>query len=379
MSDFRIKYILFAALVFVSVQSSAQNGYYVTDSVYTNTQQIKDMGDVANAEACHLLRSGEIIRMSPYEVEEYGLPDGRRYISKEIKTGGERKRVFLELLETGDVDLYYYRASGIKTFFIETGEKHLKELPRKSPQTGNIYYKDYLKYLTTDYTPLSEQSHRINYTGISLEYFIQAYNQRKIVELPYRRYGLKAHVNFTRHIVNILTYGMELEDIDLTYNSGFGFGVFTDIPVYSDKISLVLEAGFSGGEYIYYGSDENTEYVFTCDVASLDVPVTLRYSLGGEKVRTHLNAGSIVSFNVRDRLYMYKANISPGLIEIDKIKDNDYLPGREIGLSLGAGIKVPLKDKMDILIEGSSNFIVPLLEEAGLSRTAFQLTLGLIL
>ena len=113
--------ILWLVLFFMPVVAYGQNEYYSIDSsIYVGVKLI-DGGAILNSRICQVKKDGEVVEYSPYEVKEYGFKDGRVYVSKEIQlSDSSKRRVFLERLYKGKANLYYYRAKGIKTYYIET-------------------------------------------------------------------------------------------------------------------------------------------------------------------------------------------------------------------------------------------------------------------
>lgn len=72
-----------------------QSTYFITDSISSFGANIIDYGDLLNARFCTVETANGIIQYTPNEVKEYGLKDGRIYVSKAIFANDSLKKFFL--------------------------------------------------------------------------------------------------------------------------------------------------------------------------------------------------------------------------------------------------------------------------------------------
>jgi hypothetical protein len=72
-----------------------------------------------NAQFIDVATKGDTIRYTAHDIVEYGSRYGKIYVSKEINIDGTNKRVFLDRLVMGDVNLYLYKERNLETFFVE--------------------------------------------------------------------------------------------------------------------------------------------------------------------------------------------------------------------------------------------------------------------
>ncbi len=373
----KVIFIIILIIVY-SDYLSAQEVYYLTDSVLTYTSAIVDKGEIENAKACHILKNREIILLSPEEVLEYCLEDGRKYFSREINTGSGIERVFLERLSYGDIDLYYYRERGLKTFFIETDNTGLKELPRKDRETGSVSFREYLEYLTGTFEPVSGLCYKASYTRHSLYYFVFAYNEGLDIKLPYNRYGVKFRMGNTRYFYASERSASGLAQLKYSYFPDFGFGLFMELPFYKNKIDLVVEMGMRRNRFMYYGSGYRTEYILIADIIGIELPLTAKYYIGNRNIKPYILGGPVLGFNFRSEGDLYCAVATDDMIDITLSDVGKIIPDREAGISLGAGVNIPVKAGFSILAEMSGSYIMPLLQDANLKKTSLQFSFGLI-
>src|SRR6266542_643848 len=115
-----MKRILYLILFLIqSFIVNGQRGYYVKDSLISVGVMLIDGGAIQNAQQCQIEEKKKTLIYSPDEIKEYGFNGGSVYISRIIKIDNKERKVFLERLNEGSINLYYYKDRKGKKFFLE--------------------------------------------------------------------------------------------------------------------------------------------------------------------------------------------------------------------------------------------------------------------
>ena len=130
--------ILIGLLVILSggilyAQTDFRPGYIVKDSGDTLYGSIDYRGDLFMCSSCKFKDADNAINdYSPADIKEYKFIDSKYYISREI----DRKRVFLEYLFNGEINIYFMRDDKGDHYYIDKEGEKLTEIPIE----GDIKY-----------------------------------------------------------------------------------------------------------------------------------------------------------------------------------------------------------------------------------------------
>jgi hypothetical protein len=339
---------LILLIAFFPVLSFGQTEYYSTDSATSAGIELVDGSALVNSRLCQVKKGAEIIEYTPYEVKEFGFKDGRVYISKEIQLPDTSKKVFLERLQKGRLTLYYYRAKGIRTYFIERDSTLFVEIPKQN--TVNQHYSDQLSILTHDCTNVSDACKLVKYNKRSLSELIARYNNCELKPFPHFRYGLLVGYEFLK--LNPLSSQNEfLEYFNFHYDGSFSIGLFLDQPVFVSDFSLHAELIYSKHGYSYNKLIDNKDLDFVANISSLKLPFLLRYVYPSNKFRPFVNTGLIASYIIKNETLLYETIITQDKIVINDTETNTLIDDVQIGFSIGGGIENELNSKHSLFFE----------------------------
>jgi hypothetical protein len=135
---------IFIVLGFVACHIQAQPnfkfGYIIKPDGDTTYGDIDYRGDLMMGEVCRFKPKGqaEIIKYSPNDIIAFRFIDSKYYISHEVKG----KKIFLEFLIKGRVNIYYVRDSNGDHYYIEKEGMRMTEIPYEE----GVRYKDDVAY-----------------------------------------------------------------------------------------------------------------------------------------------------------------------------------------------------------------------------------------
>jgi hypothetical protein len=329
------------------VVSHGQHDYFSTDSLtFVGVTLIRGWNR-DNAQTCKVKIGGKIKEYSPYEVSEYGYDRGRSYVSREIQIGSSTKRVFLEQLHDGNINLYFYREKGLRTFFIETDSASIVEMPKKN--IANQHFTELLTTLIDDCPEVSDLRKLVCYNRNSLSRFFERYERCEFEPLARVRYGLIIGYEFSR-----LTPSQQSElstHFDYYYNRGFSAGAFIDYPILYKGFSAYSGIMYSQHGHSYYKYIDNKDIDLIANLSTINVPLLIRYARPSNKLRPLVNAGIFGAYHVKNEIFHYEAIFENNTIEIIESESGSLINDINMGYNIGAGIEYKLNYKNSLSLE----------------------------
>jgi hypothetical protein len=146
----------------LNAQKNFQPGYVIGLSEDTIVGLINIKRNFKNCELCSFKKSTKdsIVEYSPYQIKAYRIIDNKYYVSKTIQTDSITiKRVFLEFLLEGKINLYVYSEKFKERYYIEKDSLGRVEVPYeeyvKQEKKHDVVYKTnihkgVLSFFTTD-------------------------------------------------------------------------------------------------------------------------------------------------------------------------------------------------------------------------------------
>jgi hypothetical protein len=364
--------ILFIGLLPLTI--FGQNAYISTDSTTIIGLKLVDGGEIMNSRFCQVKKKNEIIKYTPNELIEYGLKDGRIFISREIQLSDSKERVFLERLNKEGAILFYYRGKGIKSFFLEKDSSLFLEIQRHN-QDNNSYTKQ-LMILTSDCSNVLDAVKFVRYNKKSMSKLISRYNNCELKPFPHLRYGLVLGYELANLNPSPDNLGGYVHNINFRFDGGLMIGFFLDIPILVSDFSLNTGLNFSKHGYSFNKLVGNQEFDFVANISSLKLPVLIRYTYPSNRFRPFVNLGGIMNYNIKNENLLYETTITEDFIEIDVSQNVSLIDNIQVGYSIGSGIELSLDQRSSMFLEfrydklyGSSNTFF---------RSLLSLTTGII-
>lgn len=332
----------------------AQGGYFRTEKSSSYGVKIIDGGALMNAAYCVVETRSNDRKYTPDEVSEYGFPDGRVYIAKTIATAGAMKRVFLEQLSKGRLVLYYYHGPDGISFFIETEDGELSELPFQDKK-GNSF-RHYIAEYTADFPEGFDALHNVAYRKSTLTMFFNRYERRQHRPFPHFRYGVTLSYGLTELLPQFRNKIMD--NTSFRKDGNFSAGVFADQPLFLSDFSLNTGINISRQVYAFNWTSENGDEDFYAKSVSVGIPLLLRYSWPSNKLRPFINAGGLAVWNVSNHNILYRTTFVDHTINLE-IDRTLYISDFYTGFAAGAGIEYRLTGRGSVLTEVRYSMLWP--------------------
>jgi hypothetical protein len=354
--------IFFLLSLFLTIEGYSQKdfreGYLITNNSDTLRGLINFSNNSYNSEKCEFKKdeSSKPVLYSPMDIKSYLLTGNRYYVSKTITLNNEEKRVFLEFLVDGIIDLFYYNQGVLEYYFIEKngtliqlnndhtevikddGTKYIKytnqykgalatifkdtpELTRKIPNAE--FGSTSLVKLTKEYhTMVCNDYSCIDYTKMKKKDIFCEVDAGVIFSMM----GLTSSKNFSKDIKPVL--GLNFRVVDNRFNSRLNFlaGVNYSRNTYDQEYQNTLY----NPRVKYYNID--------LTYGILRIPLTIEYSFSSQKIRPTLSFTYNNCFLIKPE---YAIEIRNYITDhsYTTVKTESPLKVYQYGLMPGAGIK----------------------------------------
>jgi len=346
------------------------------DTVSVIGIQLKDEGELVNAQFCQIVKGEKIIKYTPYEIREYGFKDGRVYISYDVIVNETKKKVFLEQVVKGNISLYYYKGKTRKIFFIEKRKGELVKLIKRIGENGINDFHDQLRVVTNNYDLAADATYLVKYNKKSLTKFIEGFNKEDLQLYPFFRYGVLVGYSGSKLFVPSYMSKERMSRFNFIYESSFTFGMFIDKPLIS-YFSLHMELYYNQFRYSYYSGKDDIDTDFLGNTSSLSMPILLRYTFPNKKIRPFLNIGGSIKYNLKNESILYEAMINQSIIEIEDVSKEKYISNLQLGFSLGGGLEYKIGRKNSLFFDIRYSYLFGLSKNKTLEISEVNFTTGI--
>lgn len=257
----------------LNAQTDFRSGYIIKMTGDTIFGQIDYRGDLLMSELCKFRdKDNNIKDYSANDIAEFRFIDSKYYVSREINN----KKVFMEYLIKGKVNIYYKRDEKGDHYFIDKEDVRLTEIPYeegiKHVDNKNVYYEStkhigYLKYYMKDAPELQSRIQSVkkpehkNLIKLAEDYHNAVCDGEKCIIYEKKQPFLKVNLEGIVGVVNF----ENVDDIDDKYYFQSGIIAHFWMPRTNEKI--YFKTGF-----LYSQPEQNGE-----KKKHIKVPVHLGY------------------------------------------------------------------------------------------------------
>ena len=345
-----------------------ENDYIQTDSAVTLGIYMVNGLPKQNAQFIAVKRKAGEIRYYPEQLTGYGFRGGPEYISRSITVNGKPKRVFLERISKGRINLYYYTEKGFKTYFLEKDSTVFVEIP------GRYDFRAPILEHTSDFEWKANQLQLARYDRNSLKKLISMYNRDINRPLPFPRVGVTAGYS----VMNLAVP----EDLNVTGATFLSFspcsspqvGIFADLPVRSSDFSVNTGVYLSKHGFSANSVTSLSDVDVVVNLISARLPVLLRYTVPTLTWRPFVNAGGIGAWHLKYRRDIYESTIIENSIIINEGESSSSSSHVSIGYSVGAGLQFNLNYRNATSLEVRYSQLPGIKRESDMSFTEVLLS-----
>ena len=227
-------------------------GYVITNQQDTLVGWINLRTDKNNQKQCEFkpdLKSATQIYL-PGDVAGYRFTDvGKYYVSREIQLNGTSRKVFLEFLVKGLMNLYYY-TDDVDYYFFENEDGKMEVVSQKPEKIENgIVYEDtrymgQIRHLFRDYPPIAQEADKLKFDQKSMIEVVKDYHKEACTTGESCIVFQNEHPNDTGVKAKFSVYtGLQLSNyVFYSVSSFFYYGGYKHFTQTGSNISPVLGA-----------------------------------------------------------------------------------------------------------------------------------------
>ncbi len=365
----------FLFLFFFSTMLDAQNnykqGYLITNENDTIRGLINLRTDKKNAKSCDFkeTEADNSKIYFPGEIAGYRFIDeGRYYVTKDIKIDSIPRKVFIEYLLQGTMNLYFY-ADDLEYYFFED-EKGKQTYITKKPDDkttdrGDEKYKGIMFYLFKDTYPVAQEAYKTPFNRESIKKLTKKYHEemctsgeqciefeakkeKKFIAFKYSIYAGLGFQNYSFYderlaLVNPFKY------ISPTIGGQVNFY----IPQSSESFSLLVDLSLSSvkaDEEKSYKSNEGytSKVKFNFDALTFVARLGMKYTYPKGKYRPTVEGGATLSsLFSKSSTYYYETTVQVTPFE----KNNYILPETSfLGYYAALGLDMSVNKKQFVFV-----------------------------
>jgi len=367
-------FILFLGITVMNCysQNDWKSGYIIKNSGDTVFGLIDNRDSKTNSIHCYFRkdRLSETTIFGPNDISGYRFNEGKFFITKDIPVEDSTRKMFLEFLIEGKVDVFHYQDDK-SHFFIEKDGKlyELKNTTEIKEVKGTKYFIDKREYVVTMNSLMQDANIQpIIYTSKldskSLIKVAKKYHERVCSDeqcIVYEKKIKPIHVNFGVQLgesMNRFNFGDELLS-DYSLSSSIGCRLeFENVISYAENLSIQLDVTlqqfskyklkdiynfttltYNGQYYTIFNKKYNEDLQnINVDLKTvvLKLPVVVNYTFSKGKIRPYLGIGVSNNFVLsRNKDFVY-------LTFYNQYKQS--IPTYSLGFLSRAGCKYTLKN-----------------------------------
>lgn len=330
----KISSLVFLLIICLPVYS--QTSFFTKDSVTKFNLKVLDNGG-ANFKYCNVIVGGKSTRFSPYEVSEYGLSNGIRFESREIRIEDEMMNVFMERLVKGKTNLYYFRGYGLNTFYIEKEDEGLVELPRIDKK-DNSDYKNRLVSLNPDCSADLKTTKNIRYTRNYVRRYVEMNNDCEFARLPGIGIGvIGGGGNFRFNTTTLGGLSNLFDDIRFRTSNVYALGLSLEYPIWVSNLALYSDIMFYSHTASFERITQANGVYMSFINKGLSIPLMLKASLKQKPENLYMKFGPVFSFTMQTNDFL-ATRIGPNIPQVDSYEP--LISSSHIGFSVASGLDV---------------------------------------
>lgn len=338
-----LSFLLFLNFLF------AQSDFIITNTAVINVEAISIIAEEENTKYIRVIDKGTSTLFYPGDIVGFGFADGKEYTSKNVVIGGYEKNVFLQRLEKGQLNLYYYPQGESGLLYIEKDDQNPFELPK-----GKEELRALMSDLMSDMVFYKKQTKVMTEKVGSVSKLISLYNSDQKQPLPFIRYGIMfGSINSRMRDVEVLyrnltyypdddeyQYFFNQHKVEISSTSGMSLGCFVDVPMAMTYFTVNASTIISNNVFMYHNESQYVDLDVSVERLSLEVPLQVRYTLPSRVLRPFVNVGTVFVQSLDNNQHIYSTTKRLSVRTTEEYDQNRLLATFNQGYVIGFGFNV---------------------------------------
>jgi hypothetical protein len=386
--------LLFFLIAILDLSLHGQYAYIISDSALSANIRLIEGTDINNAKFIKQEKNSSIIlylkndkyieiekrqiKYTPEDLKEYGLNNGRIYVSKQIEVDHNTRKVFLERLVKGKATLYYFKNENGKTFFIETDSSSLIPVYKKDVISRKIIFKEQLDSLLKDCDNTKNTIKVSSYNKQSLSSLMELYNTCELKPISFSKFGLLIGGANARIYFPSTSSFVLLQNANFDNDYSYTFGAFCDIPITRKYFYLHSEVYYLKNEFYSQKISMvfNSETQIYVNTSTINIPVIVRFVPSIYKHRPFFNLGPVFSQGIKDQYTIRYTEDVYGEDKTTDINNIEFLSKSQLGYTIGLGYQIDLTYRNVLFFEFRFSQLYPLNSKESLRKQILGLNAG---
>ncbi|MFA6401462.1 MAG: hypothetical protein WCX31_07530 [Salinivirgaceae bacterium] len=373
--------VIIALLTFnySNAQNDYKKGYIITFSNDTIYGSINLKSNTQNSKECEFKKSLEASSeiFSPEDLLAYRIEESKYYVSKNIQLDSTLRKVFLEFLLDGIVDLYYYKESQKEYFFLEKDgtlyrlNNNKKEIYRKEGvyvQNSNQYI-GVLNYTFQDSPEMSDKIKNTNFDYKSLINITKDYHESVCNDYECIDYSRSTK----RHIYIEPTLGIINSWMGIQTSNDYSMDTKPVVGVNFRFSSIISRAAWNytiGANYStndFYG--DYTNGLFYEGISRIDmnysilrIPLIVDFTFPGSKFHPLISLGynNVIIINPSYKIHNIVSFISDGeLVKTETSEIRSNFRTYQYGFMVGTGFRYSINQRSQLTMKADFEYRMP--------------------
>lgn len=349
----------------LSAQFGFSSGYVIEKSGDTLRGMIKRGRLQKMSENCFFRKDKNATtqEFDPNEIQGFKFDEGKFFLSKSIVLNGKEKRIFLEFLVNGEVDLFIYRNGRKRNYYVE--DKKGKIYPLLNTEVIVQYeggsrledQEEFKTVLNNVFNDAPELSEKLEDTDLRLKILMDITEEyHNIVCDEYNCINYRAEVP-TNHYVGIIT-GVGYSELKTQNNPYFGYfdarnqdrnPIIAVGVLYSKVNTFGFIEGLNFNAQVDYQKARYSSRVLALDVNSLSIPLYFTYNISNGPLKPTIGFGVRNNFFIKNEASIIGGNFSSDVSRLEAGLNNVFRRSfYQVGLLTG-GLEYELRSNIFIL------------------------------
>ncbi|WP_339811321.1 hypothetical protein [uncultured Imperialibacter sp.] len=313
-------------LILSRLAISQSNGYIVKGDTAFIGGKIKFDRNSPNKVLFYTANKKSPIIYNADSLSEFGYKDSTRFVAKETRDSDKITRVFLEVLEEGELTLY---KNGAMFFFEDQN------------QLTSLSKNDYLNYLADKSIRCAkwvDQHRLVKYNTKSLSHFARLYNQNSCLNIPSTSYGFIAGFGASSLFLGETAYPENTFGGYKINCKTLSLGVFYELPFWhSKRLSFFNQLQVAQETFIIELFSSTVNQDVKVELVNLQLIVAPKYEININRLTPFAYFGPTGMFNVKSKSEVFQARVQEKFIEFEKYNDSINIQKSLFGYCFGVG------------------------------------------
>lgn len=367
-------YLFFPIISNVIGQKDYKNGFIIRNNNDTIYGLINLQSNYFNSLECEFRKNIDTLSefYTPFDIKAFFIENNKYYISKDMTINNIEKKVFLEFLLKGIVNLYYYKDLQNEYYFIEKDNEIFKltneliEIDRNN-NTYRIESHQYigiLKFLFQDSPKLTDQINNTRFGYKPLIKVTKTYHENvckdykcvDFTKLTKQSIYIEPKIGIINSKLGLASSKDYTKDLKAIFVIQFRFIPIRMHYLWNFQTGLSYSSNYFLGDYFNYvlfGKERTFRIELKYEI--IRIPLIIQYNFPLNKIQPYILAGYNNIFIINPKYSVRRISEEGSLSSPYKTPFRKY----QFGFTTGVGLRFKINEKYNIFIQNDYEYRMP--------------------